>query len=51
VNWLARDPPDLDEARKAATNAERDAKRAADIIDRIRRGSPRKTPRSMSSST
>jgi C4-dicarboxylate-specific signal transduction histidine kinase len=36
VRWLTRDEPDLAEAREAAAGAIRNAKRAADIINRIR---------------
>jgi PAS domain S-box-containing protein len=36
VRWLTRDNPDLGEARQAATEAVRNARRAADIINRIR---------------
>ena len=36
VRWLTRDDPDLGEAREAALGVVRNAKRAADIIDRIR---------------
>ena len=36
VRWLTRDEPDLGEAREAAAGAIRNAKRAADIINRIR---------------
>jgi PAS domain S-box-containing protein len=36
VRWLARDEPDLAEARDAALGAVRNAKRAGDIINRIR---------------
>jgi C4-dicarboxylate-specific signal transduction histidine kinase len=36
VRWLTRDDPDLDEAREAALGVVRNAKRAADIINRIR---------------
>jgi PAS domain S-box-containing protein len=36
VRWLTRDNPDLAEAREAATGAIRNAKRAADIINRVR---------------
>lgn len=36
VRWLTRDNPDLGEAREAAAGAIRNAKRAADIINRIR---------------
>jgi PAS domain S-box-containing protein len=36
VRWLTRDEPDLEEAREAAFGVVRNAKRAADIINRIR---------------
>ena len=36
VRWLTRDDPDLGEAREAALGVIRNAKRAADIINRIR---------------
>jgi PAS domain S-box-containing protein len=36
VRWLAREDPDLEEAREAAQGVIRNAKRAADIINRIR---------------
>jgi PAS domain S-box-containing protein len=36
VRWLTREVPDLQEAREAALGAVRSAKRAADIINRIR---------------
>jgi PAS domain S-box-containing protein len=36
VRWLARDPPDIDEARAAAMRIVEDSRRAADIISRIR---------------
>jgi PAS domain S-box-containing protein len=36
VRWLTREDPDLGEAREAALGAIRNAKRAADIINRIR---------------
>jgi PAS domain S-box-containing protein len=36
VRWLTRDDPDLGEARQAASEVVRNAKRAADIINRIR---------------
>jgi PAS domain S-box-containing protein len=36
VRWLTRDDPDLGEAREAALGVVRNAKRAADIITRIR---------------
>jgi signal transduction histidine kinase/ligand-binding sensor domain-containing protein len=44
VRWLARDEPDLQEARGAATRVVNDATRAAEIIKRVRllfkKGSP-----------
>ncbi len=36
LRWLRRDPPDLKEAREAASRAVKDATRAAEIISRIR---------------
>jgi C4-dicarboxylate-specific signal transduction histidine kinase len=36
VRWLTREDPDLGEAREAALGVIRNAKRAADIINRIR---------------
>jgi len=36
IRWLTRDDPDLAEAREAAAGVIRNAKRAADIINRIR---------------
>jgi len=36
LRWLARDPPDVAEAREAASRIVKDATRAADIIKRIR---------------
>jgi PAS domain S-box-containing protein len=36
VRWLTRDEPDLTEAREAAAGVIRNARRAADIINRIR---------------
>jgi PAS domain S-box-containing protein len=36
IRWLTRDEPDLEEAREAALGVIRNAKRAADIINRIR---------------
>jgi signal transduction histidine kinase len=36
IRWLVRDDPDLGEAREAASGVIRNAKRAADIINRIR---------------
>ena len=36
LRWLARDPPDVEEAREAASRSVKDATRAADIIKRVR---------------
>jgi PAS domain S-box-containing protein len=36
LRWLARDAPDVEEARKAASRIVKDGTRAADIISRIR---------------
>jgi PAS domain S-box-containing protein len=36
LRWLARDPPDVNEAREALSRIVKDATRAADIIKRIR---------------
>jgi PAS domain S-box-containing protein len=36
LRWLARDPPDLERARSAATRIERHGNRAADVINRLR---------------
>jgi C4-dicarboxylate-specific signal transduction histidine kinase len=36
LRWLARDQPDLDEAREAASRSINDATRAAEIINRVR---------------
>jgi C4-dicarboxylate-specific signal transduction histidine kinase len=36
LRWLARDDPDLDEAREAATRVVKGATRAAEIVNRIR---------------
>jgi signal transduction histidine kinase len=36
LRWLRHDPPDLQRARSAATRMINDAKRAADIVDRMR---------------
>ena len=36
LQWLARDRPDLDEMRNAASSIVKDGKRAGDVIDRIR---------------
>jgi signal transduction histidine kinase len=44
LRWLRRDPPDVEEAREAASRAAKDATRAAEIISRIhllfRKGAP-----------
>ena len=46
VRWLTRDHPDLEEARAAATRVAKDAKRASEIISRIRllfnKGTPKR---------
>jgi len=48
LRWLARDPPDVKEAREAASRIAKDATRAADIISRIRllfkKGAPQREP-------
>jgi C4-dicarboxylate-specific signal transduction histidine kinase len=36
LRWLRRDPPDLEEAREAASRMAKDATRVADIVSRIR---------------
>jgi C4-dicarboxylate-specific signal transduction histidine kinase len=36
LRWLARDQPDLDEARAAASRSIKDSKRAAEIINQVR---------------
>ena len=36
LRWLTRDPPDIDEARAAASRAAKDANRAAEIVSRVR---------------
>jgi PAS domain S-box-containing protein len=36
LRWLTRDPPDVEEAREAASRIAKDATRAADIIRRVR---------------
>jgi PAS domain S-box-containing protein len=36
LRWLMRDPPDLEEARAAASRTVKDATRAAEIISRVR---------------
>jgi two-component system sensor kinase FixL len=37
LRWLTREPPDLQEAREAASRVAKDATRAAEIVSRIRR--------------
>src|ERR1700741_273825 len=44
LRWLARDPPDLERARAAATRIERDGNRAADVINRLRSFYKKDTP-------
>lgn len=48
LRWLVRDPPDVEEAREAASRSLKDATRAADIIKRIRslfkKGAPHREP-------
>jgi signal transduction histidine kinase/HAMP domain-containing protein len=48
LRWLARDPPNLEEAREAASRTVKDATRAAEIIRRIRvffkKGAPQLEP-------
>src|SRR5262249_23041436 len=48
LRWLARDPPDVEEARQAASRSVGDATRAAEIISRIRilfkKGAPQQEP-------
>jgi len=36
LRWLDREPPELDEARRAAENIVKDGKRAAEVIRRVR---------------
>lgn len=36
LRWLARDPPELERARAAASRIEQDGNRAADVINRLR---------------
>lgn len=43
--WLANEPPDLQEAREAATQTVREANRASEVIARIRALLKRETPR------
>jgi PAS domain S-box-containing protein len=44
LRWLARDQPDLEEAREAASRIVKNATRAADIISRIRSHFKKGTP-------
>ena len=44
LRWLMRDPPDLEEAREAASRTTRDATRAAEIIRRVRQLFKKGTP-------
>jgi C4-dicarboxylate-specific signal transduction histidine kinase len=44
LRWLMRDPPDLGEAREAASRTTRDATRAAEIISRVRQLFKKGTP-------
>jgi PAS domain S-box-containing protein len=44
LRWLDRDPPDIDEARTLATRIVADARRAADVIARIRNMAVRRDP-------
>lgn len=48
LRWLRRHPPDLDEVRTLTAQIVADARRAADIIDRVRsmavRGEPQRQP-------
>jgi PAS domain S-box-containing protein len=48
LRWLTREPPDLNEAREAASRAVKDATRVADIVSGMRslfkKGAPRREP-------
>jgi PAS domain S-box-containing protein len=44
LQWLARDPPDLERARAAASRIEQDGNRAADVISRLRSFYKKGTP-------
>jgi C4-dicarboxylate-specific signal transduction histidine kinase len=44
LRWLMRDPPDLGEAREAASRTIKDATRAAEIISRVRQLFKKGTP-------
>src|ERR1700730_8124188 len=45
LRWLANEPPNLQEAREAATQTVREANRASEVIARIRALLKRETPR------
>jgi two-component system sensor histidine kinase/response regulator len=45
LRWLANEPPDLQEAREAATQTVREANRASEVIARIRALLKKETPR------
>src|SRR5258708_39493 len=44
LRWLARDPPDLERARAAATRIEQDGNRAAEVIESLRSFYKKDTP-------
>jgi PAS domain S-box-containing protein len=48
LRWLGREPPDVEEARQAASRSVKDATRAAEIITRVRllfkKGAPQRQP-------
>jgi C4-dicarboxylate-specific signal transduction histidine kinase len=44
LRWLTRDPPDLEEAREAASRTIKDTTRAAEIISRVRQLFKKGTP-------
>ena len=44
MRWLMRDPPDLEEAREAASRTIKDATRAAEIMSRVRQLFKKGTP-------
>lgn len=44
LRWLTRDPPDLEQAREAASRTIKDAARAAEIIGRVRQLFKKETP-------
>jgi PAS domain S-box-containing protein len=45
LNWLARDPPDLDSVREALAAVVKDGHRAADVVERIRELARKTDPR------